>query len=32
MERIYEEVICDYNNGDGFWTIDAWYPNNDEVF
>ena len=30
MERIYEEVICDYNNGDGFWTLDAWYPNIEE--
>jgi hypothetical protein len=29
MERIYSEVKCDYNNGDGFWTLDAWYPNND---
>lgn len=30
MERIYDEVVCNYNNGDGFWTLDAWYPNNDE--
>lgn len=23
MERIYEEIRCDYNP-DGFWTVDAW--------
>lgn len=30
MERIYSEVRCDYNDGSGFWTVDAWYPNNEQ--
>lgn len=30
MKRIYSEVRCDYNNGDGFWTLDAWYPNKEQ--
>jgi len=30
MERIYSEVKCDYNNGEGFWCVDAWYPNKEE--
>ena len=30
MDRIYEDVVCNYNTGDGFWTVDAWYPNNEE--
>lgn len=30
MERIYSEVRCDYNNGEGFWCVDAWYPNKEE--
>lgn len=24
MKEIYAEVRCDYNNGEGFWTVDAW--------
>lgn len=27
--KIYEEVRCDHHT-DGFWTVDAWYPNNEE--
>ena len=30
MERIYSEVRCDYNNGEGLWCVDAWYPNKEE--
>ena len=30
MEMIYSEVRCDYNNEEGFWCVDAWYPNNEE--
>ena len=31
MENIiYEEVRCDYYDPDGFWVVDAWYPNNEE--
>lgn len=30
MKRIYSEVLCNYNNGDGFWCVDAWYPNKEE--
>ena len=29
-KRIYSEVKCNYNTGDGFWCVDAWYPNNEE--
>jgi len=25
----YEEVVCDYNDGDGYWTVDAWRPDED---
>jgi len=24
MKEKYCEVLCDYNNGEGFWTVDAW--------
>lgn len=24
IKEIYAEVRCDYNNGEGFWTVDAW--------
>ena len=24
MKEKYCEVVCDYNNGEGFWTVDAW--------
>ena len=29
--RIYEEVRCDYNTTDGFWTVDAWYTHDGDV-
>lgn len=28
--QIYDLVKCDYNNGDGFWCVDAWRPNEEE--
>lgn len=32
MEKleIYEEVRCDYYDPEGFWCVDAWYPNKEE--
>ena len=33
MKEIYAEVRCDYNDGKGFWTVDAWTnpdPTDDE--
>lgn len=24
MKEKFCEVLCDYNNGEGFWTVDAW--------
>ena len=24
IKEMYAEVRCDYNNGEGFWTVDAW--------
>ena len=30
MQEIYSEVRCDYNNDQGFWTVDAWRNPEDE--
>ena len=27
--EVYAEVKCDYNNGDGFWCVDAWRSKDD---
>ena len=24
MKEFYAEVKCDYNNDEGYWTVDAW--------
>lgn len=29
MERHWNEVKCDYNNGEGFWLVDAWVTDDD---
>lgn len=29
MNRIYSEVRCDHNTGDGFWVVDAWKTSDD---
>jgi hypothetical protein len=29
MERHWNEIRCDYNNGEGFWTVDAWVNDDD---
>ena len=30
MRESYAEVKCDYNNGEGFWCVDAWRTGNDD--
>ena len=29
MERHWNVVKCDYNNGEGFWLVDAWVTDDD---
>jgi len=24
IKEFYSEVVCNYNNGEGYWTVDAW--------
>lgn len=28
MKEFYSQVKCDYNNGEGFWCVDAWRTDN----
>ena len=26
----YREVVCDFNNEEGFWCVDAWWADDEE--
>ena len=30
MREFYAEVRCDYNNGEGYWCVDAWRTGSDD--